>query len=236
MPVLRDNHAGRSGMTAIAMYLGDLRGQGDRLVAAARAEADRILADARAERERLVATARDEGHAAGFAQGLAQGVEEGRRQGHAQALSQASPRLTAIAAAWEQALQRHAQSHDRLLDDARGELLDLALQIARRVVRRAVDTDPAAVLPQVHAVLAQMGRATRAVIHVHPDDEALVREALPGVVAALGSAPAHDLRADPSVEPGSCRLTTPAGGHIDASISIQLDRIAQAIVPDRGAP
>jgi flagellar assembly protein FliH len=233
MPLLRDSSRA-AGVTGVALDLGDLRRQGQALREHAHREADAIIAAARAERDRLIADAAQTGLAQGLEQGRAQGRREGLEAGRAEALREAGPRLRALESAWAQALDEFSRARDRLHAEAGRELVTLALEIARRVIRRSLEADPSLVEEQVRAVLAQVARPARVVLWVHPDDGALVRAALPKVAGALGAGTGLELRADAALERGSCRLTTPSGGCIDASIGVQIDRIAGMLVPAGG--
>lgn len=221
--------------TAVVLDLGDLRRQADAIRESAVAEAARILEAARAERERLVATARAEGFAAGQAEGRAAGLEQGRAEGRAEALAAHRAALDALAAKWEGVLAQFLADREHLMTQARSDLVRLAVALGRRVTRRTIAHDPGVVAAQVETVLAAAAKPTRLTVRVHPEDEALAREALPTLLARFTGVEGADLVTDASLERGSCVANTRGGGEIDASIPTQLDRIAAALLPGEGA-
>jgi type III secretion protein L len=221
---------------AVVLNLGDLLAQGEAIKARARAEAAEITAAARQERERIMKGAREEGLALGKKDGLAQGLVEGRAQGQAEALAQTKERLAALDDAWTKTAAEFGAGKDEMLASARRDVLRLACAIAERVVKRAVSLDPTLVRDQVAAALEQVGRATRVRVLVHPDDEPLVREALPSLAACVGGEGQVTLAGEASLSRGSCVVRTVGGGVIDASLETQLDTIARVLLPDAGSP
>jgi flagellar assembly protein FliH len=115
-------------------------------------------------------------------------------------------------------------------------VLSLALTIARRITRRVVELDRGAVEGPLEAALELIAQGTRAVVSVHPDDEAAAREALPGLMSRLDAARDALLEADESVTRGSCVVRTPGGSVIDADLETQIDRIVSALRPGGAAP
>lgn len=223
---------------AVVLNLGDLLAQGEAIKRAARDQAEAMLASARAERDRLVSG----GAADGRAQGLARGLEEGRAQGLAEGRAQAAGEhrvaLEAIEKAWTEGLAAFEGQRERLLTEAKQDVVRLALAIAGRVTHRLVEAEPGIVADQLGAVLSLVSRPTRLRIFVHPDDRAVAEEALPGLLARLGESAHASLEADATLPRGSCIARGEGGAGIDASISTQLDRIAEALAPGsaRAAP
>lgn len=212
---------------AIALDLGDLAHQGEAIKHAAQVEAQKILEAANSQRDRLIATARQDG----LAKGQAEGFERGRIDGTAQALREHQQRLDQLDRAWTDALERFEHERVTMLVDARCDVLDLALRIARKVTHRVVELDEHVVVDQLAAVLAAIARPTRLAIAVHPDDEPLVREALPGLIARFAHAEHVEVTVDAALDRGSCIARTASGGVFDASIETQLDRIVHELLP-----
>ncbi len=220
---------------AVVLNLGDLLAQGEAIKAKARAEATGIAAAARQERERIMKGAREEGFALGKQEGVTQGLSEGRAQGRAEGLAETKERLATLDASWTKAAAEFSAGKDEMLASARQDVLRLALAIAERVAKRAVSLDATLVNDQVAAALEQVGRATRVRVHVHPEDEPLVREALPTLASAVGGEGQVTLAGDAALSRGSCVVRTAGGGVIDASMETQLDRIVRTLLPDEGA-
>lgn len=236
MAVIRQAQADRIVQDAIVLDLGDLTRQGEQVRARAQQQADAILAGARSERQRLTTSAREEGLAKGHAEGLAKGLEEGAKKGHEAALAERRQDLDTLLRGWSAALQAFEQDRDRLLREAREDVLRLAVMMGERITRRKTEVDPLVIAAQLEAVLALLAQPTRLSIAINPADEALARESLPGLLDRFTTAQHVDLRADPNLPRGSCSATTQGGGHIDASIPTQLDRMVAALLPAPAQP
>lgn len=232
MPVLRMGDVERESRGAIVLDLGDLTRQGDELRARARRDAAGILEQAAKERAALLAGAREEGYAAGLAAGLAEGRAKGHAEGLAAALAERKPGLEALERSWHAALGAFVADRERLVQDAKADLVRLALAIATRVTRRTYEHDTATVGALLESALAAVTKPTRLVVRVCPRDEAEAREALPALMAGLARVEHVEVRGDDALAPGSCIVATGEGGEVDASIGVQLDRIARALVPE----
>lgn len=233
MALIRNSNSGASLKDAIVMNLGDLSREAESLVARAQTEAARIVAEAEARRAAMLETAGAEGFARGHAEGLARGSEEGSAAGHTQALAASAARLAELDVAWCRALASFAEERGRLLADARADVVRLAVMLAEKLTKRRLEIDPTLVIDQVSAVIRLIARPSRLTVRVHPADEALVREALPGLLASLPLAEHVGIVSDPALARGSCVATTAGGGVVDASITGQLDRIASELLPGR---
>ncbi|MBM4108072.1 MAG: hypothetical protein FJ255_04580 [Phycisphaerae bacterium] len=234
MALIRGSNTGVSLKDAIALNLGDVTREAESVVARARQEAERVLADAAAQRRRMIESASAEGAALGHAEGLARGREQGSAAGHAQALAEFRQRLADLESAWGQTLGWLTGERARLLADARTDVVRLAARLAETLTKRRLDLDPALVIDQVEAVLRLVAKPTALRIAVHPEDERLLRDAMPGLLARLPMADHVDLATDASLRRGSCVATTVGGGTFDASIQGQLERIAEALLPAGG--
>lgn len=228
MALIRRADTGQLAHDAIALDLGDLADEGEAIKHAARVEAQRIIDEANATRDRLIASA----HSDGLAQGRAEGIERGRADGAARALAESRDQLERLDRAWTEAAERFERDRVAMLVEARRDVLELALRIAQRITHRAIELSPEIVADQLEAVLAALARPTRLTIAIHPDDEPIVRQALPGLVARCAHAEHVEVAVDPSLGRGSCVAQTAGGGIIDAAIDTQLDRIARELLPD----
>jgi flagellar biosynthesis/type III secretory pathway protein FliH len=234
--LIRQANAKSMARDAIVLNLGDLVAQGELLKARARAEADQIVAAANAERDRLLKGAAEEGRKTGHAQGLEEGLRQGRDAGRAEAVKSQHEALARVQDAWVSALGSFDADRDRMLPEARHDIVRLAALVAEMVTKRTVELEPARVADQVAAVLALVTRPSRLAVAVHPDDEPVVREALPGLAARFESANHAELVADASLSRGSCVVRNATGGEIDASIETQLRRIVDTLLPVPEAP
>ncbi|MFO0832844.1 MAG: FliH/SctL family protein [Phycisphaerales bacterium] len=227
MAVIRQSDALRMAEHAVTLDLGDLHAQGEAIIARARAKAQAVIDDGLAQRQKLIDGAaeagRRQGHDAGFAKGLA----EGKTAGAAEARAACAVQLEQLNKAWGAALAAFEQQRAAMLTEAKQDVLALALLLARRVVKRAIESDPTLVVDQAAAVVAAAARSTRLVLRVHPDDEQMVREALPAIAQGRGGQ--VELSPDGSLSRGSCVAQTAGGGVVDASIESQLWRIAEVL-------
>jgi len=230
MPLIRQPLADPNVRDAVVLQLGDLRRAGEHLRESARREVESMLAAARAERDRIVSGADRDGHAQGLERGFREGRERGAAEARAEAMTQWRERLSAIEAGWAEALQRFLADRERMLLEARQDVLQLAVLLAERITKRALHVDPTLVNEQVAEVLALVARPSRLVICLHPEDRPIVEEVLPGLRRRFPSVQELEMVDDPRLQRGSCTARS-AGGAIDASISTQLDRIAEALIP-----
>lgn len=136
-------------------------------------------------------------------QGRVQGLAEGRALGLAEATQ-------GVAAALDAA----ARSADAARETARGEIAMLALQIARKLIGQLPEAE------QLSRLAQEAARRTLPdgplLLRVHPTQEDAVR-ALVGATATV--------QGDAALPPGGCRLSG-ASGEIDASLDVQLARLA----------
>jgi flagellar biosynthesis/type III secretory pathway protein FliH len=249
MAVIKRSQAGEMLKSAIVLDLGDLRRQGELLIASARRQAEGIVSAARAERERILSGAREEGRAEGISEGLAKGYSEGVERGREAALAERRGELAQLEGAWGEALGRLVQAREALVSSARRDVLALAAVIGEKVVKRRIEIDPSVVTAQLEAVLGMVMRPTRLVLRVHPEDRALVEQALPVVLSGRGESASWtehvEVRADAALSRGSVVAElggeegigggvgggSGRGGKISAEIDVQLDRIVRALLP-----
>lgn len=102
-------------------------------------------------------------------------------------------------------------------DTMAGHLAELACELARQVVRRELATRADSVVPVAREALALLSQAhAPRVMHLHPDDFALVQQQLAQQPA--DALPEIRWQADASIERGGCRLEC-AGRLIDGSVA-----------------
>lgn len=242
MALIKNSIAGSIARDAVVLDLGDLQRQASVIVRHAREQAEAILAEARAERERIIAGGFEQGRAEGTSKGLEEGREQGRVQAVAAARAEHAAKLEQVEGAWSGALAEFCAQRDVLVHRATDDVLRLAISIAERVIKRAIAVDPAVVVEQLRAVLAVVVRPTELVISVHPEDRPIIQSALPGLLAFFSAVKHVELVDDAALTRGSCIARTRAdadsaaagnvgGGGIDASITTQIDRIVEAILP-----
>jgi flagellar assembly protein FliH len=164
---------------------------------------------------------RGDGVQAGHAEGLARGLEEGR----AQALAQ---------------LEQHARPVDAMLkglkklrtdlrDAQRKEVVDLVGKIARQVIRAELALQPVQLLSLVDEALAAMPPSREQVeVFLNPEELKRITELDPK------RANKWTLLADPSLEPGECRVRS--GDHeVDAGCQGRLAACMDQVSEQLGA-
>lgn len=230
MALVKRADSDRMARPALVLDLGDLRKQAEEIERRMRDRAAEIVEQGRAERARLLAGAEDEGRATGYAKGLAQGLEEGRAKGREEAIAALSREGEGLRNGWEASLADFLTRRDEMLAEARADVLLLALMIARRVVKRVIDVDPRVVEDQLCAALSMTVRPTSLVVEVHPADAALAAQVMPDIVKRLCGSAHASLAESETLSRGSVVIRM-AGGEVDASITTQVERIVEAIVP-----
>lgn len=234
MALIRRAEAERVAKNAVSLHLGDLRREGDALVAEAKTRAEAIVAEARAERERLVTGARETGYGVGYNKGIAEGIAKGHEDGLAQALESTTATLSGLVESWGLAISRFEDDRERMLAEARSDIVRLAAVFAERVTKRVVELDAGVVERQIEAVLRAAIRPSRLAIVVHPDDAGPAERALPGLLKQLADGEHAELVTDTELERGSCVARMASGAVIDASIRTQIDRLVAELLPDGG--
>jgi flagellar assembly protein FliH len=176
----------------------------------------------------------------GYREGFRRGVEEGVRRGSAETADRLQrehgERLAAIAArfgARAEALHAgmdaaFAELRLRLADDA----LTLALELARQVIRAELRTNPESIETVAReAVAALIDERSSFVMHMNPDEAAMLGERLAPVLEPRGAR----LAPDASIGPGGCRIVS-ASAEIDATVATRWRRVLAAIGKTDAAP
>ncbi len=160
----------------------------------------------------------------GFEQGQREGFEKGYAEGRAAAEADYRQRIETLEKLLE-CLDAPLQELDRELEQS---LVNLALLIARHLVRRELKADPGEVVGVVREAIAQLPLSARHIhLHLNPEDEPLVREAL-----ALSERDRNwRIEADPRVSRGGCLVETESS-YIDATVEARLAAIVARLLGD----
>lgn len=230
MPLIKNKQSSRLLKNAMVLDLGDLKKQGDRILQQARDEANTILAEARDEARRLVDAADERGYQQGFERGMNEGREKGRGEGRETALQELKPQLEEINAAWRQTLADWEQQRNTMLLTAREDVLSFAFALGEQIVRRVIEYDPTVVTDQLAECLSVLAGPTSIAVHVNPEDRPIIEEALPDLLSDLDQKIHATVRETPELQRGGCRISF-KGGHIDATLERQIERLAIALLP-----
>jgi flagellar assembly protein FliH len=226
--------ASKPGFAGTSLYdLSDLRLTAERTLAEARAEAERLIAGAKREVEQVYSESRESGFEQGQVEGYATGLGEGRAAGEAAGRADARAEHQAMILALEQSLStefgRWMAAREEIMRQAERELAKIAILIAESVVRMHVSADPSVIARQVETAVALFARATRVSIEIAPEDEILVRDALPNLCALLPVGAEISLRPVAGIARGGCVVRS-SEGTVDARIETQFRRVREALL------
>lgn len=180
------------------------------IVEEARLRAEEIVRRAAIEAGEIERHARETGYRDGLEAGTAQARSE-----LAQAMALVQRTATAAKA-----------THDALLRGAEREAVELVVEVARQVIGEAIGRDAGLVVMTVRRALERAGALNVVRIHLHPEDEALVRVTL---AEEHGRVLPFEVVADGVVTVGGCIIDTDAG-RIDARLDVQLEQIARSLL------
>lgn len=213
--------------------LGDLRKGAEDALERARAEAARLVADARRQVEQVFNESRESGFEQGKEEGFAQGLVEGRAAGEVAGREDARAAHEVMIKALEESFStefiRWVQIREEVMRSAERELASIAIAIAESIVREHVRADTAAVVRQVEQAVALFARATRVSIEIAPEDEPVVREALPNLCAALPPDAEVALRPRAGIARGGCFIRS-SEGTVDARMETLFRRMREGVV------
>lgn len=221
----------RMARDAVVLDLADVERRGALLREAAEQEAARIIAEAKAQRAKILAGAAEQARIKGMEEGREQGRVEGAKQARAEVTKRYSERLETIASGWETLLDTVESERGRMMSDARRDVLRLALRVAELVTKRVVELDPGVAESNLAEALALVLGKTRLMVAVSPQDEDVLRQAMPKLVRRFESAREAEIVADDSVPRGGCVVRSTEGAEIDATVETQLRRIVRELMP-----
>lgn len=172
----------------------------DDLLTRSQASAEEIVARARVEAETLLATAEAD---------LGARREQARREGLEHARAEASALLIAA-----------REAHHDALADLHRTLSAVAIAAACRLVNDALDAEPERIVPIVEEALAPVRRATRVVLHVHPDDAS--------ALASMAERRGVVLQLDSTLRRGGCVVESNLG-RVDSRLEVRADALVAAL-------
>ena len=172
------------------------------------------------ELDNIQQQARKEALEKGYQDGLAKGLQAGKEQAVQQANS-----LRALM----NSLAEPLKAFDERVET---QLVELTIQIAKQIIRRELKTDPGQIVAVVREAIAALTSGSQHIkLHLHPDDAALVKAALPLEQTADDR---WDVIDDPVVARGGCKVITD-NSQIDATIENRLATlIAKVLGDERG--
>ncbi len=202
-------------------HLQSFESEAESILARAREKAKELLAAALAESERIREAARREGWEAGRGEGRA----EAEKSERARIVSETS----GVAALLEGVVRGLDAKRGDLLAEAERDLVALAIAIAERVVRAEVAAGKPVARDVMRRAVELAVRRNGMEVRIHPDDLALVETYLPDLRARFPGEARIELRGDPSVERGGCRVMTTQGA-VDADLKTQIEELTRALL------
>jgi len=141
--------------------------------------------------------------------------EEGFAQGHAEGLAQGQAEVQRLIAQLQAVVDGFTQPLAAMDDEVAEALGVAAVRIAGALLGRAYAADPTLLAELVRTTLAELaGEEREAVVHLNPQDLALIESHLEGCRARL--------QADPALARGDVRVHTPTV-RIDGTLQTRLD-------------
>lgn len=155
-----------------------------------------------AQIEQVQQQAYDEAYAAGLQEGRAAGMEQAK----------------AKAREFERLVRALGKPFEELDEQVEQELVSLSISLVRQLVRRELRADPGQIIAVVREAMGLLPVASRNIrVHLHPEDAALVREAL----SISDEERAWSIVEDPVLSRGGCKVTTDYS-QVDASLETRL--------------
>lgn len=139
-------------------------------------------------------------HAEGVEQGRARGLEQGHAEGLERGLAEGRRRVDEQVARLRQLQQRLLFPLGEQRDALEQALWSLAKTLARMILEREPSADAAAVLQVVRTAVAALPQGAENIqVFLNPEDLELL---------GAGADPAWQVRPDPALGPGDCRVAT----------------------------
>jgi flagellar assembly protein FliH len=161
--------------------------------------------------------AQREGFQTGFAAGHDEGLKAGDEAGRADADLQAAV-LREIASSFGSEV---VTANETMAED----MLNLALDLAKALLKTALTVRPELVLPIVGEAIRYLPSVQQpAILYLHPQDVAVVKEHMGDELEKTGWRVAEDMQ----LARGGCRVET-ASNQVDAALPIRWQRIAEAL-------
>lgn len=123
---------------------------------------------------------------------------------------------------------------EKTLRDSEDDLLNLAFAIARKIISREVTQDRQMVLHLIKTAISGLNEQDELLIRLHPDDYAMLTSTNSMTLQKELSTVRFQLKADPTVEIGSCQIETERGT-VDAGFEAQLDEVYRRLLEERSA-
>lgn len=161
----------------------------------------------------------------GFSEGRQHGLEAGRAEGYMAGLQQGQKEVNETIAHLRGIAVNFGTEVAQSSETMAPELLDLALDLAKAMLKTALQVRPELILPTVSAAIQSLPLLQLpAILFLHPEDAALVREHMASELSEHG----WKIEEDPHIERGGCRIET-RSNQIDATAQTRWKRLAEGL-------
>lgn len=219
--------------TARAFSFVDVESQAAEILATAQREAAELLARTRAQALAAAQREAEEIRKHAAAEGRTTGHEQARREAAKTAQLEARQQITKLTHALSVALTEFDLARRQLLAAAETQVIRLAVALAQRVCRRQFAGDPTVLLEMLKPALELVRHEEDVELRMSATDAELLR-GIDSEFAGKLNALAHvKLVEVAEAARGACQLRT-RSGQIDASLDVQLERVAEALLSGPG--
>lgn len=197
-----------------------VRSEAEAIFAQAEMAATRCIAEAEARAKELTGRAEEDGRSEGYQAGFSQGNEA--------ALAEIKETMELTLAKADRMIKAAEEEARQMIVGAEHTIVEIAMAVAGKVLARAVEEDPATILPVVKEALARVRDQDHIVIRVNPDDYDMVLTVKRELQLMVGREHAVTVTADDIVAQGGCVVET-ALGTVDAKLDTKLEMVYKAI-------
>jgi flagellar assembly protein FliH len=222
-------NAARDLEAATTFNFADLRQQAVAQISAAQAEAAAIVAQAKQEAAAIRQQAQAEGQSAGRRTGLADAERTIQQQAQSIAEARVREQLQTTLPALTAAAQALAQERDAWIVRWERVAVELGVAIAEKLIRANLVSRPDLAEGMIAEALQLAAGQPQLRVALNPSDLAHLGERAEDVVRSLAACAHPELRADPTLHPGECRLET-LHGEVDARIETMLHRVTEELL------
>lgn len=194
-------------------------------------QAAEILAAARKQANEEAAKIIAAGRIAGVAEGRQAGLEQIRKEATQSALQEARQQVGRLTHSLTVVLTEIEQSRNQLLASAETELIRLAAALARRICGLALETRPQTLSEIVKSTLELVRHEHDIELRLNVADLETLRALDPEFEQTLNAFTHLKLTGRDDLPRGGCQVHSRVGT-IDASLDVQLERAARALLGD----
>ncbi|MFB3901843.1 MAG: FliH/SctL family protein [Acidobacteriota bacterium] len=154
------------------------------------------------------------------------GFEAGKNAG----MEMAEKKIEAILGRFAASIEQVAGLRSQIIRETQLDVVKLALQIARKLVHREITVDPDIILTLVKVALDKLQSQARIVIHLNPEDAAILTSKLEQDPQLFGERDIQ-IKTKSSLRRGDCLIESPYGS-VDGQLSEQFDQIEAGLLSE----